>query len=254
VFNPKEHYDELYFGGKKQYVVRLPDGTLETREYIGPGVFWDGFKPIVDTLLGLLHPSPESVIDIGCGGGCFLSYLRKAGIEDTLGVDISEHAVNNAVDGAGPLMELDVVDDNDLKKLEGKTYDMLTATDLLEHIFLEDLDKFLLTIRDLSNKWFFFDVCSEAFPDFGVSYSKDVEMNPDNSHFLISGHVNIQSFDWWVKKLSDYGIIPNFELMYRFQVYRTALDNFKELKHCQDSWHCKNVFICEKDTTGWSDR
>lgn len=53
-------------------------------------------RPYIDSFINDLTPRKETILDVGCGPGLLLEYLRKRGFEDVLGIDISDHAIREA--------------------------------------------------------------------------------------------------------------------------------------------------------------
>ena len=76
----------------------LPMPSEEERQYVGAG----NFKEIGDdflqlfTRLGHLKPS-DDVLDVGCGDGALLEYLRLAKKVDGRGIELSPIGVNKSV-------------------------------------------------------------------------------------------------------------------------------------------------------------
>ena len=132
------HYDASYWQHKQTY--RTPDGKEHV--YFGPSLVWEGFATIADALAKVLPKG--SLLDVGCGGGDLTRRLQERGF-DTRGVDISAYAIENcAPDMRDRLMLADI---STCPHVNGP-YDVVMATDLLEHLYAEDLDgTFGLTIR-----------------------------------------------------------------------------------------------------------
>lgn len=86
-------------------------------------------------------------LDIACGYGNFLAYLRNIGVVDYLGVDSSENAIKTAAAefGASHVVCQDVFR---FLREEPKKYDLISALDFLEHLTKEELFSFL----ELANK------------------------------------------------------------------------------------------------------
>jgi 2-polyprenyl-3-methyl-5-hydroxy-6-metoxy-1,4-benzoquinol methylase len=72
--------------------------------------------------------SPRSVLDVGCGDGCFLGMLGQE-IERRVGIDLSERAIRFAR-AFHPEVEYRC---EDLQHLE-EAFDVVTAIEVLEHI------------------------------------------------------------------------------------------------------------------------
>jgi SAM-dependent methyltransferase len=87
---------------------------------------------------------PRSVLDVGCSNGPLVKAMLDVDI-DAKGIDISEHALRSAVDGAeGHLILGDIQAHN-----FGQQFDLIFALDLLEHLNPFKLKPCLNRIRDL---------------------------------------------------------------------------------------------------------
>jgi len=88
------------------------------------------------------------VIDIGCGSGGFVHYLRRAGYSDVRGVDISGEQV-----AAARALGIPGVTREDLREhlaAHPGAYGMVAARDLIEHFTREEvIDLFILTRESL---------------------------------------------------------------------------------------------------------
>lgn len=97
----------------------------------------------------VVENAPESVLDVGCGDGWFLTRLSEVSPDATLhGIDLEEKAIVHAKAVAGDVAEFfcgDVGADPRLLK----SYDVVTAIEVLEHIPLGELAGFVdrLSIR-----------------------------------------------------------------------------------------------------------
>ena len=88
-------------------------------------------------LLPLLSGLPKSakILEIGCGSGYFLEYLRNRGFSDARGIDISEEQVSIAREKSLSVELADVF--ATLEKING-SIDVVVAIDLLEHFSKEE--------------------------------------------------------------------------------------------------------------------
>jgi len=90
----------------------------------------------------------ESVLDVGCGDGYLLTYLKKAkGIKE-LGIDISSVAVKRAV-SLGVNARLDLLLDL-AKEKEGVLFDHVIMSEVVEH--LANAEDYVLAAFKLSRK------------------------------------------------------------------------------------------------------
>jgi 2-polyprenyl-3-methyl-5-hydroxy-6-metoxy-1,4-benzoquinol methylase len=119
-------YDDAYFNGQGfdasvNYV--LADEAVETRNDENEGVLGK---------VAILKPRRDlRILDLGCGTGCLLRALKRAGHQDVWGVEFSEYAAKLAstIDGvkvfAGDLLDVD---------LPLGSFDVINATEVIEHL------------------------------------------------------------------------------------------------------------------------
>lgn len=151
----------------------------------------------------------NSVLDVGCGEGSFLKYLRllKPGIT-TSGVDVSEKAIecakNLLPEGAFYVADLE-------RQAVSEKFDLVTAIDVLEHI--TDDVKFLENVRKSTKKYFFI-------------YTLTGSMRP---HELSVGHVRNYSQKELADKLKRAGfsafIFKKWGFPFYSPIYRNLLQH-----------------------------
>lgn len=77
------------------------------------------------------------IVDLGCGGGCFLYFLEKEGYKNARGVDTSSEQVELAINlGLKNVRQADLLDF--LEKHSGE-FDAITAIDVVEHFKKEEV-------------------------------------------------------------------------------------------------------------------
>lgn len=248
------HYDVSYWNGQKVY--HTPDG----REHIyhGPSLTWEGFGFIADTLAPLLPKG--SLLDIGCSGGDLANRMRNHGF-DAYGVDISEYAVKNCVPdmrgrvGLGDITTCpeELSSYHSVSPQESKDgsrswrvfpdkFDILMATDLLEHIYLEDLDRTFDWMLSKTNKWMFFCVATAAFDKEVFCHTRGEEIPLRFEATAIAGHVNVQTFNWWAKYFVNKGLRIDWQRGYRFQMRREQIGPWRDTM----GWNMATTFFLEK--------
>ena len=94
-------------------------------------------------IFGRFVPSDKSakIMDLGCGPGSIVWWLRDRGYRDVAGIDISQEQVDIA-HGLG----LDCVEKGDIfefLRADGADYDVLFARDVLEHLDKESCFQFV---------------------------------------------------------------------------------------------------------------
>lgn len=89
----------------------------------------------------LSNDKKKEILDIGCGAGHFLYYLKKMGFENFLGIDISAQQIEFCKSVVTKkVKQVDVFEF--LDGVENK-YNLILASDLLEHIKRKKIIKFL---------------------------------------------------------------------------------------------------------------
>ena len=73
------------------------------------------------------------VLDVGCGGGMFLSLLRKAGAE-TCGVELDDSAVQYARENSDPNVHKYPVEHDFWQSRHRERFDVVTFWDVVEHV------------------------------------------------------------------------------------------------------------------------
>lgn len=237
----QDHYDDAYFTGKKTFTAA--DGTTQT--YHGPSLTWDGFDAVADALRLVL--GGESLLDIGCSAGDLARRLQRRGF-DAYGCDISNYAVAHAVpEMKGKLAVADITDrPANLYAFHNHVqlpdqYDAVIATDLLEHLYEEDLDATLQWMIAKSRRWLFFLVATAAFDKDVFVAKKGMPIPPEFEATAVSGHVNVRTWKYWVKKFRDQGVDIRYDLMYLFQMQREMSPAWRDTM----GWNMHCTFVLE---------
>lgn len=97
----------------------------------------------------------SKILDLGCGYGSFLYFLKMHGYKDVVGVDISgeEIALCNRFFESYKLSKIDIFDYIGATK---EKFDVIYLSHVLEHIKKEQLLGFLETVKNLLNETGFF--------------------------------------------------------------------------------------------------
>lgn len=81
----------------------------------------------------------KDVLDIGCGNGFLGNHFKSLGAKSADGCDISKEAVKKATEVLDFVVECDLEVDDFSEKFLGKKYDVIVATELIEHLFKPDI-------------------------------------------------------------------------------------------------------------------
>ncbi len=120
-------YDEAYFNGKgfdsSVNYVKL-EAAAEVRRDENAGIL---------AKIALLRPGLGiRILDVGCGTGCLLKALERAGYRDVWGIEFSEYAAEVARrEARGAKVLVGDVLEADLPKA---SFDVINATEVIEHL------------------------------------------------------------------------------------------------------------------------
>ncbi len=78
----------------------------------------------------------RDVLDIACGSGYGAKLLAASGASHVIGVDISEHALNVALEGYGGQVVFELGEVTDYGETD--TFDVVTCFETIEHVFHAD--------------------------------------------------------------------------------------------------------------------
>lgn len=200
------YYNEDYFKTPNGKKYTKPDGTVGAWSYSNPTGDWHGCAPIAKAWKDIFKLNEKSkVLDIGCGRGTFISYLRNIGIE-AHGFDFSEWAINNP----HPKCHKDWIRVHDATKefpYGGSPFDLVICLDLMEHLYLEDIDKVINEIYRVSNKWIFLQIATigggsgSGIHDNGYILKKGDTIPKELEGCAVAGHVTVQNKQFWINKL-----------------------------------------------------
>jgi len=232
----QEYYDAHYFwsdehGGKE---FRRPDGSTEKWGYAAKQL-WEGWRGIIDVLKLLFRP--RKVLDVGAGCGSFVREGRIKRLK-VWGIDFSEWAVENALEGAERW--LSVGDARDIP-YPNDSFDFIMCTDLMEHIYLEDVDTVIDELYRVSSKWVFLQISTptgeEGFPDGGYVLGKGEPIPIELEVYTAAGHVTVLPYSFWEKRLQREG----------WRLRPDLVDKFRRLvKPPELIAYWRTIFIVEK--------
>jgi SAM-dependent methyltransferase len=230
----KTHYNQDYFTARKTY----DDGGV-TRVYHGPGLVWHGFDYVVEALKHLF-PQQKTVLDIGCSGGDLIRRMLIAGY-DAYGVDVSEYAASQAEPSVRPRITVADFTTDPGPKLAYDTFDLVMATDLLEHIYAEDLPGTMQDIADYAYHGFgFFCIAtSQTGPEYIIHKGQPVPKALEG--IAVAGHVNVRSPAYWSGVFKRAGGIVRWDMMYAFQTYRETKADWKQTP----GWNMSNTWLVQ---------
>lgn len=239
VFDPATHYTKEYFGGEAGLVYTDPQG--QKKLYHGPAMDWGGFDHVAKMLRVVLPVGKDARhVDLGCGAGNVVRRMQAQGWRSH-GLDISSDAIAAAhPDVREKLVCADVTK---LPPEESGAYDVVTAFDFLEHIYLRDVEAMVRGIKGLLKPKGLgvFIICTRGDGEQDWTIEPGATFTTANSWLLASGHVTIRRWAWWAKTFVEQGFRLRSDLAYLFQVLRDE----DPVMHSADSWRCRNLLIVE---------
>lgn len=120
-----EKYKENYSRYLDDQIVRFGSFEKDNEQWSG------GLKQTIQKLFTNV-PKEYSILDISCGDGTSIEYLRELGYVNITGVDISEKKINVAKE-RNPNNEFILQDIHDLSPLYGRKFDIIFSSHTLEH-------------------------------------------------------------------------------------------------------------------------
>lgn len=203
----ESYYDKDYFVTKEGKKFKNTDGSEGAWSYANPEGEWLGCKPIVEAWKDIF--GCKNMLDIGCGRGTFIGYARASGIIAS-GFDFSKWAVANRYSRCDPSW-ISCKDATEKWDYEGKSFDLVTVLDLLEHLYSDDIDKVINEMYRVSKKWIFLQIATigggsgSGIHDGGYILSKGEKVPIELESMVIAGHVTVQNKQFWINKLKRNG-------------------------------------------------
>ena len=132
----------------------------------------------------------KKLLDVGCGPGAAVKYHREIGGIESYGIDFAESAIDT-------WKKCDVEEYCSVASAEdipfkSNEFDMVTCTDVLEHIPEDNVKKTFDEMLRVGNKDFFFTIALEK-AQHGMPH--------DGSE----PHICIKSAEWWIERMVDSG-------------------------------------------------
>ena len=158
--------------------------------------------PIVMRLL-----APKSVIDVGCGGGTWLSVFREHGVSDLCGVD-GDYVERDCLEiPIGSFLPRDLARPFHLER----RFDLAMSLEVAEHLPPDSADTFVESLTRLAQIVIF----SAAAPYLGGAE-----------------HINEQWPEYWAEKFAAYDYLP-------VDCFRRALWGRDDVEW----WYAQNLFL-----------
>lgn len=211
-----DYYNRDYFQTPKGKKFRRADGTTDAWSYANPTGESSGCEQVVKAWKEMFQP--KTSLDIGCGRGTLVAYERLAGIE-AYGFDFSEWGVN---EGRYARCERDWLKIHDATKTfpyPSNSFDLVTALDLLEHIYLPEIPSVIDEIYRVSKKWVFLQTAVagsgglQGRDEEGYILEKGKPVPVELEGCAVAGHVTLRKEAWWYEKLERDDWMPRKDMV-----------------------------------------
>lgn len=179
-------YDASYWEGwKERFKV--------THDPKHPTVIFESKKKAT-FIVDMLHLTGGSILDVGCGVGMFPHFMQSLGWMSK-GLEPSAEARELAPESFRGHIRQGVVT---AIPADLGTFDVVTAFDVMEHLFIEEIFKAVCEIERVATKAFVMRtpidgyLCEGGIPDL-AAVSSDI------------GHVGIYTWEFWVRRFTEHG-------------------------------------------------
>lgn len=190
----QDYYDRLYFADEKGKKFVLPNGTTKYWGYLNPTGDYEGAKPILEAWKEMFQP--KDMLDVGAGRGQFVAMARDIGIE-AYGFDFSEWAVREGRYKKCKSEWLKLHNATKPWPYKSYSFDLVSALDCLEHIYLDDLNFVKKELFRVTKKWIFLQIATvDGVKEKGYILKKG-EAIPWEDGRTWAGHVTVKTEEWW---------------------------------------------------------
>lgn len=211
-----EYYDVKYFADVIGKSFRRSNGSIEHWGYRNETGESSGCREIVKAWKQIFQP--KNMLDVGTGRATLVAYARQAGIE-AYGFDFSEWGVN---EGRYPQCKREWLKVHDATKpwpYPDNSFDLVTALDLLEHIYLDDVDFVISELYRVAKKWIFLQTAvagSGGLQDReeeGYVLKKGEPVPVELEACAVAGHVTVRKEQWWYDRLEREDWMPRKDMV-----------------------------------------
>jgi len=134
------------------------------------------------------------LLDVGCSFGFFVLEMRNHGWE-AFGIDTSEYALEMSPERIKPfLVRTSVVE----MKLPEDEFDVVTAFDVLEHLYIEEILEAVKRISKVCRKYILIRLPVQ-------SPYQEVWLTDISFKVFDKGHISIYPYPFWVRRFEEVG-------------------------------------------------
>lgn len=156
--------------------------------------------PVIRALMIKLFLNPRTVLDVGCGKGKLVLWLRRLGIK-AYGADVSNYALKHAHAPIKKYLKRGRV--TNLPYIGG-SFDLVTTFDVLEHIPEKDLPQAIKECQRVAHQWVLHKI-------WGTTWFERRFPVTDPTH------ITIRSQKWWRDLFTKLGIVPAAKLLPKWE-------------------------------------
>jgi hypothetical protein len=123
--------------------------------------------------------------------------MRGAGVMAE-GIDLSKAAWEHCAPGVKDHIKLGSFGD-----LASRRFDVVTAFDVMEHIYTEDLAEVIKAMKAAAGRFIVLNICAAPNdePEYTIRQRKPIPVELE--WLAVSGHVTIRHRAWWKARLED---------------------------------------------------
>jgi polysaccharide pyruvyl transferase WcaK-like protein len=219
-----DDYDSTYFFGSRVFKTER-----EFKVYHPTRGDWEGWDVIKDLVISTMNPI--TLVDAGCGRGWFLKRMIEADVRAE-GLDASKVAWEESAPGVKEHIKY-----GSFKDLAHRRYEVVTAFDVMEHIFEEDVDEAIKNLKSAAARYIVMNICAAPDNELPYTIEKGKPIPVHLEWLAVSGHVTIRHRSWWKAKLEDED----------WEVDEPLVDSwFQEERFNFPSWQRHNLVILKR--------
>lgn len=197
----EEWYDHEYFADERGKKFTRANGTVEHWGYRSPTADIRGADLIIKAWKTMFKP--RNMLDVGAGRGTIIAYARDAEIE-AHGFDWSKWAVSD--EGRFARCKPEWLTCHDATKpwpYPDKSFDLVTALDLYEHIYFENLPFVIDEMFRVARKWIFLEIATvDGIKEKGYLLKKGEPIPIAEDGRTWAGHVTVQTESFWIEQFN----------------------------------------------------
>ena len=230
-FNRPGWYDEKYFADLEGKEYRRADGAVERWGYRNPSGEMGAADLITRAWRRMFKP--RTMLDVGTGRGTVVAYARRNRIE-AYGFDFSEWALTEGLYRGCDPEWVRVHDATEPWPYPDGCFDLVTALDFYEHIYLENLPFVESEMRRVAREWCFLQVAisgsgglqGDAPEGYVLHRGEPVPLELEAN--AVAGHVTVRPRAWWVDRFTRLGFEEDREMLRLFSklVYPPMIRNW----------------------------